>query len=366
MPWYALPKTVAARAQQAANSRVASYFLIGALFWVVAAASHAGFFAKWGLRDKDPRFGIEGILDGTAHRPFVHRQLAPCLAALAERSLSETSKALIVEKLPIGRSFARATTASDPQYRVRYRIVYILSFLSLFGCLFILRRILLDLGASRLAAALAPSAFVLALPYLQTVGGYFYDSIELLFFALAFLFASRGRWGLLICLAPLATLNKEAFFFFVPALYPMLRRRLPVRLAALGAAATALASAAVNAATRSYYQGAPGTAVEVHILGNLAQYLHLATYRAVETTYGVPGPAGLFAGTLALLVLVALRGWPNCPREVRRHICVAAAINIPLFLFFCAAGELRNLSLTYIGLVILVASAMDRGEKVPN
>ena len=37
--------------QKFAASRAATFILYFAIFWVVAAASHSGFFAKWGLRE---------------------------------------------------------------------------------------------------------------------------------------------------------------------------------------------------------------------------------------------------------------------------------------------------------------------------
>jgi formate/nitrite transporter FocA (FNT family) len=74
----------------------------------------------------------------------------------------------------------------------------------------------------------------------------------------------------------------------------------------------------------------------------------------------VPGPSGAFVGTLAVLALVVARGWPASPPALRRHLLLAATINLPLLLVFSATGELRNLSFLYVGLALLVARAMDR------
>jgi len=83
----------------------------------------------------------------------------------------------------------------------------------------------------------------------------------------------------------------------------------------------------------------------------------------LETTYGVIGPSRAFAGTLVLLIVVALRGWPTCPPVARRHIAIATVINLPLFILFAAGGELRNLSLLFPGLVILIACSIRVGER---
>ena len=40
--------------QKFAASRAATFIMYFVIFWVVAAASHWGFFTKWGLRDAYP------------------------------------------------------------------------------------------------------------------------------------------------------------------------------------------------------------------------------------------------------------------------------------------------------------------------
>jgi hypothetical protein len=65
-------------------------------------------------------------------------------------------------------------------------------------------------------------------------------------------------------------------------------------------------------------------------------------------------------GTLAVLGIVLWRAWPLAPRVVRRHLALCLLVNLPLFLAFCATGELRNLSMAFTGLVLLVAFLIDR------
>ena len=38
--------------------------------------------------------------------------------------------------------------------------------------------------------------------------------------------------------------------------------------------------------------------------------------------------------------------------EIRRHARIAAAINIPLYFFFCNAGEIRDLSMLFMTLLL--------------
>jgi hypothetical protein len=194
--------------QYASRSRIPSFLLLFSFFWIVAAASHSGFIGKWALCDQDPgceRYGIEPMLDGTAAKPWIYRQLAPIVANVAEKLIPNETKEYFwqnlqseahsseASKLGPEKTFTEATTAAKPQYRFRYIVVYYLSFLSVFLVLFVLREVLVIVGAERMSAIIAPTSFVLAHPYLQTGGGYYYDNIEVLFLSMALLFGIRGN-----------------------------------------------------------------------------------------------------------------------------------------------------------------------------
>lgn len=349
---------------QGAMSRVASGFLLFAFFWIVAAAAFSGFAGKWGLRDGDPRFGVSAMLQHEAHKPFVYRQLVPDLARRLDAVASDKVKEKVAKRFRPDEVFAKSQPGSTPGERFRYAIVYYTSFLSLLGSLFVLRRILLHFNVSPLGAVLAPTAFALAFPYLQTVGGYFYDTVELLFASLAFLLALRGRPQLampaLAALVLVATLNKETFFFVLPALYPLLRQRFTRRTAWCAVGLLVLLAGLMNVALKVAYLEAVGGAAEFHLFDNLRAYVFGTAYFRLETTYGLVGPSRAFVGTLAVLGIVLWRAWPLAPRVVRRHLAICAIVNLPLFLAFCATGELRNLSTTFTGLVLLVAFLIDR------
>lgn len=208
-------------------SNAASWLLLFSFFFIVAAAAHSGFFAKWSLRDasdSNNRYSVEAMLDGTAHKPFVYRQLVPALANAADNLFPSPFKDYIISCFNPNESYTRAVSANRPSYAFRYRIVYLLHFLSLFLSLFLLRSVVLSIGSGQMEASFASATFVLAFPYLQTVGGYFYDAAELAFLSAAVLAALRGQYIILLVLAAVATYNKESFFFYLLTLYPLLRR----------------------------------------------------------------------------------------------------------------------------------------------
>ena len=112
--------------------------------------------------------------------------------------------------------------------------------------------------------------------------------------------ALHGRWILLCLLAVPATLNKEAFFFFLPTLYPILRTRANVKPVLAYLAVAIGISGAMNAWIKWWYAAAPGDVAHLQLLNNIDKYLQLKTYVELEVTYGVVGPSGAFIGTLLL------------------------------------------------------------------
>lgn len=353
---------------RAAVSRPASWLLLGALFWIVASAGFSGFIGKWGLSGTaghsaaEERFGLPIMLDGTAHKPFVYRQLAPLIARGAEHLLPENIKGYACRSLLPKPRLERMFSPPSPELRFQHLVVYHLSFLSLFLSLFILRLVLLDLGIENLAAVLAPVSLILSLPYIQTVGGFFYDCIEVFFLSLAFLLAGRGRILPFIALALPAALNKETFIFFVPTLYPLLRHHLSVKLSALAAGGAILAAGLVNVAVKlAFFHSERGGVAELHVLKNLKFYLNPTNYlQFSEVTYGIMGPRGFYFGTILVIAVVIARSWSSAPNRARQHLLMVAAINFPLVLIFCAPGEVRNLSLVYVGLVVMIAYCIDK------
>jgi hypothetical protein len=351
---------LAAHARQDWASRV----LLFALFWMAAAAGISGGLQKHGLPDGARGGGIEAMLDASAKKPYVYRQLAPLVANALDQLVPSSLKEAIGNAAAPDAIYVRVRSAAKPEFRFRYVCVYYLGFLTLLGSLFLLRRILLDYGVAELPALAAPAIFAFAFPYVQTVGGYYYDAIELFFTAAAFLAAMRSRVAVLLAVALFATLNKEAFFFFVPALYPLLRNRLGNRRALLACAAALLVAGLVNAAMKIAFFHAPGVAAEFKLFRNILEYLNPLTYLQLENTYGIVGPHGAFAGTLLVIALVVVRGWRDAAPEVRQHVLIGAGVNLPLFVLFCAPGELRNLSLMFVGFVVLSGHALQAWQGV--
>jgi hypothetical protein len=345
------------------RERLATAFVIAMIYAVVAAAGFHGYYTKWRMSDLVPTQSLITMLDGTAARPFVYRQLLPQAATIIEQALPQSARVALENRLNNARGALRApigAEAAKQGYAVRYRIVYYTTFLSLFLALFALRSVCLFIGVSQAAATAAPAVFALMIPILQTRGGYFYDLPELLAFALAARLALGGNIVALLLLAIPATANKEAFFFYCLALPPLLMTRLSLRNAVAAALAAAFVSGLTYLAIRLAYAENGGQNAILQLLENLLFYANPLNLFLVDQTYGLPLFKGYGIVVFGWFAVLMAYGWRMVPACIHRHLQLAAVINVPLLLLFCAEGEVRNLSMLYVAIVSLMASALQR------
>jgi hypothetical protein len=341
------------------------WFSLAALYFMVAAAAHAGIFSKWAFRDNDSdsaRLSLIKILDGTADRPFVYRQLLPMIANGLDEIVPGRLKRAVA-RLDSGQHldsvFSHATDSANPRFEFRYDAVYSMTFVSLLLSLFFLRAVCLRLTANSIGATVAPAVFALFLPLLMTGGGYFYDLPELLLFAVAAWACVYRRAWLLPAVTLLGTLNKESFLLFLPALYPLLRIGYTPRWSKLMVVGCLTLSGVVGLLIKWVYRHSPGMAMENHLRENLYYYLNPHSYLGFELNYGILSPKEVSVISVALVLTVFLLGWRSMPASARQSLKIAAVINMPFFLVFCSGGELRNLSLCYVGFVCLICSAIN-------
>ncbi|HYG45728.1 MAG TPA: hypothetical protein VEA17_22605 [Bordetella sp.] len=355
------------------GSRFYSHFLLLFFSLMVAAASFNGFYTKWRLNDGHRSLGLSYMVEGTAARPYVYRQLVPSMANALQALLPPSTVARVSERLSEPRRVNSrsglamryaASEALQPAVTLRYHIVYYLTFMALVASLYVMRRLCLVMGASRPAATAAPAILALLMPFLLTEGGYFYDYTEMLFMMGAVLLAAHTdtaavvRVAALLLLSVLATWNKEAFFWFVPALYPLLRQRMARPSAAAATAALLLVCGCVYLAMRWRYAGNPGSTVDFQLWDSLRFYLDPGNWLRTESTYGVLLPRGFSIVTVLVIVGVAYQAWHRLSAAMRQHALAALAINVPLFVLFCSPGEMRNLSMLYPTFLVLAAQAL--------
>lgn len=347
----------------ALKERLATAFVVVVFYLVVAAAAFHGYYTKWFMSDFAPPQSLVAMLDGTAARPFVYRQLLPQAATLIEQSLPESARVYIEHRFDNAKGALRPPTGTDATkdgYVIRYRIVYYATFLSLFLALFALRSVCLCIGANRGAATAAPAVFALMIPILQTRGGYFYDLPEILAFALAARLALGGYAAALLLLAVPAAANKESFLFYCLALVPLLTVRLSLRNAIATTLGAAFVSGLTYLAIRQIYAANEGQNAIFQLFDNLPFYANPLNLFLFDQTYGLPLFKGYGIVVLGWFAVLMIYGWRMVPEYVHHHLMLAAAINVPLLLLFGAEGEVRNLSMLYIAVVALIAGALHR------
>ncbi|MBR5913616.1 MAG: hypothetical protein IKZ58_04595 [Selenomonadaceae bacterium] len=241
----------------------------------------------------------------------------------------------------------------DSRYAIEYNLVYWMCFLSLLASMFLWRKIFTELTENEIAGTLTACIFALIFPIFETVGGYFYDFGELLFFTLATFLALRGSWIALIIIAPLAEYNKESFLFFVLTLFPLIAFKIGKKKAAFSIIFAAFLSGLVYLYVKNLYAGNAVGMTEFHLWSHIEDLSR--GWLGLEFNYGVMFGAGMFLPHIIFVAWIVKNSWGQLPEHWKNHIKFAATINVPLYILFCATGELRNLSMLYIGFIAMIS-----------
>ena len=342
------------------GSRLYHHICLLLVLIVASAASFSAFYEKWHFREQgsrgfDPGVEFRQMIDGSARRPYIYRQLLPATANWLARELPIEA---ISSRLP-QRAKDRVSAAFDlpsKAYPVQYLIVYIAMYLSALLASFALYRVCTAANLPPPTAAFTAVVFMLLFPLIGVKGGYSFDFPELLFMALAAWIALTLDWWWVIPIAALGAWNKESFLLFMFTLYPLFRRRSTRLSSLLGVAVLVAICAAVYLPIRLRFAQNPGSAVEWHIHDQLDFFLHPFQFDTwVDRSYDLIFPALSSPLPMLFLAWTVWRGWRLIPVWLKRHAQIAAVINIPLYLLFCQPGELRDLSLLFIAFLLIIA-----------
>lgn len=337
------------------------------VFLFAAAISFSGFyndahFQEVGLPGGWDNASFQRMVDGTADRPYVYRQLLPSVANWADRVAPQRVKLWFYygefeRANPTIVAVALSPAAKDQTWFFRYIVLYFTTFLFAFLAAVAMYLVCVALEVPRPAAVLASVCLILLVPYIQRNAGMFYDFPELAFFALAVWIALRFDWFFLLPIAILAECNKESFLFFIPTLYPFLLKRYSRRSAFLIVVFLCFACGAVYFPIHQHFAHNPGNTADLHLLEQLRFFaFSRELFYARQEAYGIPLPAACSVLPLLVLFLTVRRAWPALPSAVKSHAKLAAAINLPLFLLFGIPGEIRALGMLYITLLMVLAA----------
>ena len=177
----------------------------------------------------------------------------------------------------------------------------------------------------------------------------------MLFFSLAILIAIKGWWQVLIILTPIAEYNKESFLFFLIMLFPILTAKLGMKKAGFVSIVSIILSGCIYLYVKSLFYDNPGDTAVYQLPAHWEHMLNYHNWFEAEIIYGVRFGYGVFLPYLLLLAWLIKCTWKKLTMGFKYHIGIAAAINIPLYLLFCAPNELRNLSMLYIGFIAMLS-----------
>lgn len=344
------------------------------LIYMAVAASVLNIFMQTrSFREGSAEFGFSKMLEGSADRPFVHRQLVPIIANYAAGLVSPEEKPAFVEryldpyrlkKLYFEKGkyqIYETIEVWSPDYAIKYHITYFILFFSLLGTLYCLRALIPSVSPKENPLTpFVPVLFILLLPLSFMHGNYYYDFVELLFLSMLLLTAIKGYYAWWLLLLPLAVLNKESNIL-VPFLYAVIiignsskwRSRL---FLAFGF----IASAGVYFFIKQKYSLNHGGTVMWQLEKNIDFWLTPKSYFLWHDFYA---PMILFPRGLNIILLVILSSllfwqWGKKPLFAKRLFVVALLINIPLFILFCWQDEVRNLSFLFLPIYLLIVHTL--------
>lgn len=336
------------------------------LFLLAASASSNEFYRRTHFSEAhwpgaSQRATFEGMINGTAYRPYVYRQLLPDFVNWLNRITPTAVKTYFYHRqMNLSASYISALTTStvawDPNYFFRYLLLYLCTYFSAFVAVCAMYLVCRALDLPNPACVFASAVVILLVPYVMSGGGYFYDFPELAFFALTFWAALKFDWYWMIPLVLLGTWNKESFLFFIVTLYPILRQKSPRTNTLLQTAVLGTVSTAVVLWLRWRFAGNPGSTVYYWLPDEFGLLMH-PRYLVLATreVYGIPMMMGNTVGPILMIIWTVWRAWKHLPLAIKRHIQIAAILNLPLYLLFVQPGKLRDLSMLYITLLIVIA-----------
>jgi hypothetical protein len=350
-----------------ARSIKSIWYLFGIFFIyaVAAAAAFNEFYDRHSFGEAMPHASAEHIVNQTAARPFVYRQLIPVLIRTVGNILPDDFLSMrgvrflfnsMKSRCEVSR--VRCSGLDDPLWAKERLLLYYVCYAAFLASLFVMRSVCLNEGAAEWVATVVPLVFALMHALLQTVGGYFYDFTELIFLSGAVLATQRKNGFLTILVVALGTLNKESFIFFVPALYPLLLRTHTTSRSRAIFASSLIASIAISLYIRYIYKDNSGGIVEYYLSENISHLTRLSSYFLFEVRYGIPLPQGSNIFSLLLIAGIFGYGWKTLDAAWKRHIFYMSIVNSVVFLLFGFPGELRGFSLMYMCLIVTAARMM--------
>lgn len=343
------------------------------LIYMSASAMTLNIFMQTrSFEEGSTEFGFAAMMDGSASRPYVYRQLLPIIANSAVELVPEQERSAFVkyhlDKYHLKQQyFGRAkfqnngTEEWSPRYAIMYHIIFAANFISLLGLTYLLRHLIQEnTGVDGLLSAIAPVGFLALLPLSFMHGNFYYDFPELFFLAALLVTATTSRFYWWVLLLPLAVINKESNILvpllYLPVIYYQARRSLNA-ISSIGLAFI-LALAAYLFIKTSYAEN-PGGDTIWQLWKNVEFWLSPGNYFLWNDFYvpGIPFPRGLNILLILIITSLTVTAWKNLTPQIKALFLMSLIVNLPLWLLFCHQDEMRNLSFTFLPIFLITTMA---------
>jgi hypothetical protein len=311
---------------------------------ILALLVTAHFLTRSGV-NVDARARLASLMDGSAHRPFVHRTLLPSavkgLTAATPPAAAERLEAFVRRSPLASRLLANFLGGGAPALPAAWAVLLV--FASLVGYAALLLALARQwFPGSPGLALLAPPLGLAILPAFAAQG-YLYDFPQLFLATLCLLAMGRERWGLYLVAFAIACVNKETTVLLLVPYAVHFRKRMPrADFVRFGAAQLGI-FAAVKLGLIARFAENPGGEMEIHLHHHLQH------------------PGALLASpalwTLAAALALAAHGIGRKPAFLRNALWMLPPFAL-LYLVGGTPGELRVLYEVHAPIVLLASASL--------
>lgn len=275
------------------------------VFWILSLVISLMFLVIY-VKDfpwSDPRFGLEIMIKGTAHKPFVYRVLMPSLIRIASIFHPPTPKiyaSVLMYLFLVGFVFSfRFLADAFLHYKQNSMMISLASFSAL---------------------------VLLRLPYPYA---HLYDFATLCLFTLGLALMVRHKWLAFLLIYLLGCLNKETTLLLTVAFTAYFYRRIPNRAFLTLLLAQIVIFVVIRIWITWQYRGNPGSTLEFNLSRHLAAMTLLPVFTVV---YSFMGSLGLWA---------ILRKWGPKPIFLKQTLLSTLPILVVLYFLFGSPFEFR-------------------------
>jgi hypothetical protein len=301
------------------------YLVVSSVVLFVFLMKPPGINGNW-------RATVPDMIAGTAHRPFVYRQLVPLAVRAANRATPQPIREAVAA---VAREPKRQELLSYLKWEREHLFDYVVIAAILMSCFLgfalAMRSLIGNVyHVSPAVRDMAPVPALILLPVFFRSFPAIYDPSALLLFAWALALMAKERLGSYYPVFALACLNKETSLLLVPLfVLRELGKRMPGFVFGHAALQTSIWGLFRSVLTERFRRN-PGLTFEFHLLDH-----NLVLYR--EPVYLL-----YFLAVFGSFWLLIRRGWAGAPRLLRRSFLLTFGVLFVATLLFGYVDEARD------------------------